>query len=303
MGFVLVTGTGSGVGKTWVTRVLARTLQQRGQRVLAVKPVEVGCDTASSEPEDGILLAQTTGQAAPRSALIRFGPMLPPAMAAGMEAEPVDFDALLLQLEPLRAEADTVLLEGTGGLLTPITWEWNAVELARSLGGCPENLAGGHFKFVAEASSHEAGHSFGLDHQASYDGAGRLTDEYYAGPGDGRAPIMGDSYDATRGVWWAGQSSYSPYEFQDDMNIIARPGNGFGYRPDEHSNGIAGATPLTLSGNQVAGSGVIMIMADTDFFSFTTGAGTVTISAVVPAGINNRSTDAMDSRGSSSATE
>jgi dethiobiotin synthetase len=27
-----------------------------------------------------------------------------------------------------------VLLEGTGGLLTPITWEWNAVELARSLG-------------------------------------------------------------------------------------------------------------------------------------------------------------------------
>jgi dethiobiotin synthetase len=51
-----------------------------------------------------------------------------------MEAEPVDFDALLLQLEPLRSEADLVLLEGTGGLLTPITWEWNAVELARSLG-------------------------------------------------------------------------------------------------------------------------------------------------------------------------
>jgi pre-peptidase/fibronectin type III domain protein len=154
----------------------------------------------------------------------------------------------------------------------------------------PKNLAGGHAKFVAEASSHEAGHSFGLDHQALYDGAGRLIDEYYAGPGDGRAPIMGDSYDATRGVWWAGQSSYSPYEFQDDMNIIARPANGFGYRPDEHSNGIAGATPLVVSGNQVTGSGVIMIMADTDFFSFTTGAGTVTISAVVPAGINNLDT-------------
>jgi hypothetical protein len=154
----------------------------------------------------------------------------------------------------------------------------------------PKNLAGGHFKLVAEASSHEAGHSFGLDHQALYDGAGRKIDEYYAGPGDGRAPIMGDSYDATRGVWWAGQSAYSPYEFQDDMNIIARPSNGFGYRPDEHSNAIAGATPLTVSGNQVFGAGVIMIMADTDFFSFTTGAGTVTISAVVPAGINNLDT-------------
>ena len=134
MGFVLVTGTGSGVGKTWVTRVLAHTFQRRGQRVLAVKPVEVGCDTAPDQREDGILLAEATGQAAPRSALIRYGPPLAPALAAGMEAEPVDFDALLLQLEPLRAEADLVLLEGTGGLLTPITWEWNAVELARSLG-------------------------------------------------------------------------------------------------------------------------------------------------------------------------
>jgi dethiobiotin synthetase len=96
--------------------------------------VEIGCDTAPDQREDGILLAEATGQAAPRSALIRYGPPLPPALAAGMEAEPVDFDALLLQLEPLRAEADLVLLEGTGGLLTPITWEWNAVELARSLG-------------------------------------------------------------------------------------------------------------------------------------------------------------------------
>ena len=134
MGFVLVTGTGSGVGKTWVTRALARTLMRQGQRVLAVKPVEVGCDAPSSEGEDGALLAAATGQAAPRSALIRYGVPLPPALAPGPAAEPVDFDALLLQLEPLRPEADVVLLEGTGGLLTPITWEWNAVELARSLG-------------------------------------------------------------------------------------------------------------------------------------------------------------------------
>jgi dethiobiotin synthetase len=134
VGFVLVTGTGSGVGKTWVTRGLARTLQQRGLRVLAVKPVEVGCDLRGQEGEDGAVLARTTGQAAPRSALVRFGPPLAPALAAGMEAEPVDFDALLLQLEPLRAEADLVLLEGTGGLLTPITWEWNMADVARSLG-------------------------------------------------------------------------------------------------------------------------------------------------------------------------
>lgn len=134
MGFVLVTGTGSGVGKTWVMRALARTLLRNGRRVLAVKPVEVGCDATVDEREDGRLLAETTGQEGLRSAIIRFGASLPPALASGSEAEAVDFDALLLQLEPMRAEADVVLLEGTGGLLTPITWEWNAVELARSLG-------------------------------------------------------------------------------------------------------------------------------------------------------------------------
>jgi dethiobiotin synthetase len=135
VGFVLVTGTGSGVGKTWVARALARTLMREGRSVLAVKPVEVGCDAPAAEGEDGELLAAATGQAAPHSALVRYGLPLPPALAAGSQAEPVDFDTLLLQLEPLRPEADVVLLEGTGGLLTPITWEWNAVELARSLGG------------------------------------------------------------------------------------------------------------------------------------------------------------------------
>jgi dethiobiotin synthetase len=96
VGFVLVTGTGAGVGKTWVTRALARTLDRAGRRVLAVKPVEVGCDKPAPDGEDGALLAAATGQAAPRSALIRYGPRLPPALASGPRAEPVDFDALLL---------------------------------------------------------------------------------------------------------------------------------------------------------------------------------------------------------------
>jgi hypothetical protein len=36
------------------------------------------------------------------------------------------------------------------------------------------------------------------------------------------APIMGDYYDATRGVW-QGVASASAYAFQDDMNMLARP--------------------------------------------------------------------------------
>jgi len=133
MGFVLVTGTGSGVGKTWVTRALARTLIRAGRQVIAVKPVEIG-DAAPGEPRDGELLAAATGQEEPRAALVHYADPLPPALAAERHGDPVDIDVLLLQLEPLRSQADVILLEGTGGLLDPITWEWNAVELARSLG-------------------------------------------------------------------------------------------------------------------------------------------------------------------------
>lgn len=133
MGFVLVTGTGSGVGKTWVTRALARTLTRSGRRVIAVKPVEIG-DAAPGEPRDGELLAAATGQEEPQAALVHYADPLPPALAAERHGDPVDIDVLLLQLEPLRSQADVVLMEGTGGLLEPITWEWNAVELARSLG-------------------------------------------------------------------------------------------------------------------------------------------------------------------------
>src|SRR5215831_8994440 len=60
----------------------------------------------------------------------------------------------------------------------------------------PDNLGTGFPKYVADASSHEAGHSFGLYHQSQYNSSGQLIAEYYTGPGDGTAPIMGDSYSA-----------------------------------------------------------------------------------------------------------
>src|SRR5205085_150466 len=59
-----------------------------------------------------------------------------------------------------------------------------------------DNLANGYAKYVGDASSHEAGHAFGLEHQSTYNSRRRLVDEYSTGPGDGRAPLMGNSYTA-----------------------------------------------------------------------------------------------------------
>jgi fibronectin type 3 domain-containing protein len=147
----------------------------------------------------------------------------------------------------------------------------------------PKNL--GSAKSIGDASSHEAGHGFGLYHQSLYSGTTKVA-EYYSGPGNGTAPIMGNSYSAQLSRWWYGTSTSST-TYQDDMAVISRPANGFGYRTDDHGNTAANATPLNVSGSQVSGSGIIEQTTDLDTFSFTTGAGAVSLSVGVPAGVNN----------------
>ena len=148
-----------------------------------------------------------------------------------------------------------------------------------------KNLGNGNAKYTGEASSHEAGHAFGLQHQSRYSGATKVA-EYYAGAGDGRAPIMGNSYSTTRGLWWNGTTTSST-TIQDDMSVLARSQNGFGYRADDHGNTVATATALAVSGSQVSATGVITTTSDVDYFSFTTGAGTITVSVNPPANYGN----------------
>ncbi|MEP7175923.1 MAG: dethiobiotin synthase [Gemmatimonadales bacterium] len=129
----LITGTDTGVGKTWVGRALGRALSAAGRRVVAIKPVETGCTDATAPLEDGVLLAAATGQAEPVAALYRFAAPVAPALAAEAAGEVIDLDTLILKIEALADGAELVLIEGAGGLLAPITWEWTVVEVARAL--------------------------------------------------------------------------------------------------------------------------------------------------------------------------
>jgi hypothetical protein len=151
----------------------------------------------------------------------------------------------------------------------------------------PNNLGNGTPKYVGDASSHEAGHGFGLQHQSLYDANGNKIAEYYSGPGDGTAPIMGNSYHSPLSRWWKGTSSIGPNTIQDDMAVIANATNGFGYRDDSTGNTLATANQLTVSGSQVSGSGVLISTTDTDFWSFSTLAGQITLNVNVASGVNN----------------
>jgi hypothetical protein len=137
----------------------------------------------------------------------------------------------------------------------------------------PANLGNGNPKYVAEAASHEAGHLFGLQHQATWDGTTLVT--AYNRGASGWAPIMGVGYYEVRTTWHNGPTSSSSTSYQDDMAILANSLNGFGYRPDDYGSTVATASPLPISGNSVNLSGLIGRADDRDVFSFTTGGGTL----------------------------
>jgi dethiobiotin synthetase len=131
---LLITGTDIGVGKTWVACALARALRSAGRRVVAVKPVETGCAGQPSKAEDGVRLARATGQSQPSHAILRLPDPIAPVLATERAGAEIDFDALVLKIERFTEGMDVAMIEGAGGLLTPVTWEWNMADLARALG-------------------------------------------------------------------------------------------------------------------------------------------------------------------------
>ena len=133
---ILIAGTDTNVGKTWVACALAHALKAGGKQVVAVKPVETGCADSPSIREDGVLLAHATGQSQPPHAIFRLADHDAPMLSSDRSGITIDFDALVLKVERYAEGADFLLIEGTGGLLAPVTWEWNMADVARALGAC-----------------------------------------------------------------------------------------------------------------------------------------------------------------------
>ena len=125
---------------------------------------------------------------------------------------------------------------------------------------------------VAEAVSHEVGHSLGLSHD------GTSSSTYYYGHGSGEtswAPIMGSSYTKNVTTWdngtyfgstnGAASANYS--RGPNDMAVISTY-NGFGYQLDQIGNDPSSAAALTVAGGVVSQFGRIETSLDSDFYSF-----------------------------------
>jgi hypothetical protein len=130
-------------------------------------------------------------------------------------------------------------------------------------------------KYIAEATSHEAGHTLGLFHQSTYNAGCVKTAEYNPGTGTGEigwAPIMGVSYSKNLTLWNNGVNSNGCNVFQNDLDVITDISNGFTYRSDDFGNNFAGAANQTFVSNSFNVNGVIERNTDADFYKFTTSA-------------------------------
>jgi len=126
---VFVTGTDTGVGKTFVTCALAHALRRRWRRVSVMKPVETGVE---GEPEDARALQAAAGDPAPLDVVCpyRLRAPLAPSVAAALEGRHVDVRRLVALVRARAAEADVLLVEGAGGLLVPLEGETTYADLA-----------------------------------------------------------------------------------------------------------------------------------------------------------------------------
>ena len=124
-------------------------------------------------------------------------------------------------------------------------------------------------KFIAEACSHETGHTLGLQHQSTYDAYCNKTAEYAGGQGNGEigwAPIMGVGYYKNLTTWYNGKSAVGCSSFQNDIDRIATS-NGFGLRPDEIGDDISSAADIAIEGTGFTATGIINSENDRDVFS------------------------------------
>lgn len=125
---------------------------------------------------------------------------------------------------------------------------------------------------VAEAISHEVGHTLGLSHD------GTTSSAYYYGHGSGEtswAPIMGVGYNKNvtswdNGTYFSnnnGSASANYGHGPNDMAVISTF-NGFGYQLDQIGNATISAAALTIAGGVVNQFGRIETSLDSDFYSF-----------------------------------
>jgi dethiobiotin synthetase len=135
MSAYFVTGTDTGVGKTFVCCALLHRFAQAGRSTIGMKPVAAGLDANGSNEDVVCLQAASSVIAAPELVNpFAFKSPIAPHLAAAEEGRDIRFAPIHHALNALRQQADVVIVEGVGGFRVPLGPEGDSADLAQTLG-------------------------------------------------------------------------------------------------------------------------------------------------------------------------
>lgn len=130
---VFVTGTGTGVGKTVVSAVIAASLRARGLSVAVFKPALTGSDEEGEPDHELLRRASGTSQTDDEIVPYRFERPLSPHLAAELASARIEREDVTGAARRAAAGAEALVCEGVGGLLVPLSADYLVRDLAADL--------------------------------------------------------------------------------------------------------------------------------------------------------------------------
>ena len=130
---IFITGTDTGAGKTVLTVLLVKFLRERGVNAAALKPV------CSGGRADARTLREAAGGVLSLDEINpwHFRVPIAPLLAARRERNQVHLSEVLAHIRKLQKRLDVLLVEGAGGLLSPMGENFNSRDLIAALGALP----------------------------------------------------------------------------------------------------------------------------------------------------------------------
>jgi dethiobiotin synthetase len=126
---VAVVGTGTDVGKTFVTAGLTGWLRDEGIDARAVKP----CQTGYPQDDDAGYVADACGDEDAAVCLKRLEPALAPTVAAEQTGTELEYEAIRDGCARELDRAEVGIVEGIGGLRVPLAGEKEVIDLVADL--------------------------------------------------------------------------------------------------------------------------------------------------------------------------
>ncbi|MDD3594706.1 MAG: dethiobiotin synthase [Candidatus Gastranaerophilales bacterium] len=118
---IFVTGTDTDVGKTIITAGLAGVMQSLGYEMAVYKPVQTGCSIVKNKfTAPDLEVVKKVDSNIKTNSTYNFKPAVSPSLACDLNGSEINLNLILKDFTDMKEQADIVITEGAGGLMSPV---------------------------------------------------------------------------------------------------------------------------------------------------------------------------------------